>query len=143
MPLWEAVQAQVEHGLARERLGSLLKDLSDIVSISPKAHVYINFNESCGVPVACESEVTWKSKSPEVMLMNEDSKIMPTYEKPDLALPHRTQLMLKGCVPPPPIAESIGFKLVTMGSGKAVIELEADERHANPMGLFMEESCAT
>lgn len=34
IPLWEAAQAHVEQGLGGERVGSLLKDLSEIVSIS-------------------------------------------------------------------------------------------------------------
>lgn len=66
--------------------------------------------------------------------MNESSRI--TEERSDLGLPHRAQLMLEGALPPPPIAELIGFKLVSMGSGKAVIELEADQRHTNPMGTL-------
>ena len=36
IPLWEAAQAHIEQGLGGERMGSLLKDLSDIVSISHK-----------------------------------------------------------------------------------------------------------
>jgi DNA-binding MarR family transcriptional regulator len=36
IPLWEAAQAHIEQGLGGERVGSLLKDLSAIVSISKK-----------------------------------------------------------------------------------------------------------
>ena len=57
-------------------------------------------------------------------------------ERATLNLPDRIQKMLNGSVPPPPIAKLIGFKLVSIGAGKAVIELEADERHANPMGTL-------
>jgi uncharacterized protein (TIGR00369 family) len=49
---------------------------------------------------------------------------------------NRIQMMLNGSIPPPPIAKLIGFKLVSIGSGKAVIEFEAGEKHANPMGTL-------
>ena len=44
--------------------------------------------------------------------------------------------MLQGKVPPPPIAELIGFRLVAVERGEAVIEMQASERHANPMGTL-------
>lgn len=44
--------------------------------------------------------------------------------------------MLRGGAPPPPIAALIGFTLTTIAPGRAVIELEATERHANPMGTL-------
>jgi uncharacterized protein (TIGR00369 family) len=44
--------------------------------------------------------------------------------------------MLRGGAPPPPIAALIGFNLTTIAPGRAVIELEATERHANPMGTL-------
>ncbi len=34
IPLWQAAQAHIENGLGDERVGSLLKDLSEIVSLS-------------------------------------------------------------------------------------------------------------
>lgn len=57
-------------------------------------------------------------------------------EKVSLNLPKRIQNMLNGSAPPAPIADLIGFKVVCVGSGKAVIEFEAGERHANPMGTL-------
>jgi len=51
-------------------------------------------------------------------------------------LPNQIQMMLDGSIPPPPIAKLIGFKLVSIGSGKAVIEFEAGDRHVNPMGTL-------
>ena len=57
-------------------------------------------------------------------------------EKSNLNLPNQIQMMLNGSSPPPPIAQLIGFKLVSCGSGKAVIEFEAGEKHANPMGTL-------
>jgi uncharacterized protein (TIGR00369 family) len=44
--------------------------------------------------------------------------------------------MLRGDASPPPIASLIGFKLTSIAPGRAVIELEATERHANPMGTL-------
>ena len=44
--------------------------------------------------------------------------------------------MLQGKTPPPPIATLIGFTLVSVERGQAVIEMDAAERHANPMGTL-------
>ncbi len=41
-----------------------------------------------------------------------------------------------GMLPTAPIAALLGFTLTTMNSGQAVIEFEATERHANPMGTL-------
>lgn len=35
-----------------------------------------------------------------------------------------------------PIATLLGFRLTSVGSGEAVIEFQATERHANPMGTL-------
>jgi len=43
---------------------------------------------------------------------------------------------LRGEVPPAPIATLIGFTLASVEPGRAVIEFEATERHANPMGTL-------
>ncbi len=43
------------------------------------------------------------------------------------------RLALKGEMPLPPIAKLIGFSLASIDPGRAVIEFEATERHANPM----------
>jgi uncharacterized protein (TIGR00369 family) len=48
----------------------------------------------------------------------------------------RIQAMLNGEAAPPPIATLIGFKLMSIEPGRSVIEFEADERHANPMGTL-------
>ncbi len=48
----------------------------------------------------------------------------------------RIQMMLRGELPPPPIATLIGFRLTSAASGQAVIEFDATERHANPMGTL-------
>ncbi|MBI4772946.1 MAG: PaaI family thioesterase [Deltaproteobacteria bacterium] len=54
-------------------------------------------------------------------------------ERTAISLPHQIQMVLNGLIPPPPIANLIGFKLVSVSPGRAKIESEADDRHANPM----------
>lgn len=44
------------------------------------------------------------------------------------------QRILSGQSQLPPIARLIGFVLVSAGDGASVFELDADERHWNPMG---------
>ena len=46
----------------------------------------------------------------------------------------RIQQVQRGELPPPPIADLIGFTLTAVEAGYAVVELEAGPRHANPMG---------
>lgn len=40
----------------------------------------------------------------------------------------------RGELPPPPIATLIGFTVEEVEAGRAVVALEAERRHANPMG---------
>jgi len=49
------------------------------------------------------------------------------------ALDHLQQIQ-RGEFAPPPVADLIGFTLTSVEPGRAVIELDADRRHANPMG---------
>lgn len=45
--------------------------------------------------------------------------------------------VLRGEVSPPPIAQSLGFELVSLAPGQAVVEYAVDlARHANPMGTL-------
>ena len=44
--------------------------------------------------------------------------------------------MLSGEIPPPPVGRLIGFRLAECGEGRAVMEMEATETHANPMGTL-------
>jgi len=37
-------------------------------------------------------------------------------------------------IPPPPVSRLIGFTLKSIEPGHAIFEMEADERHHNPMG---------
>jgi uncharacterized protein (TIGR00369 family) len=46
----------------------------------------------------------------------------------------RIRMVQRGEVPPPPVADLIGFSLAAVDRGHAVVELEAGPRHANPMG---------
>ena len=46
------------------------------------------------------------------------------------------QKMQRGELPPPPVASLIGFTLREVEPGRAVIDFEADTRHANPMGTL-------
>jgi uncharacterized protein (TIGR00369 family) len=48
----------------------------------------------------------------------------------------RMEQVMRGETPPPAIATLIGFDLVSIEPGRAVIEFEATERHANPMGTL-------
>jgi uncharacterized protein (TIGR00369 family) len=47
------------------------------------------------------------------------------------------QAQVRGELPPPPVAETIGMRLVRVEPGQATFELDVDpERHANPMGTL-------
>ena len=48
----------------------------------------------------------------------------------------RIQMIQRGEVPPPPIATLLGLTLVSIEPGRAVVEFEADQRYANPMGTL-------
>lgn len=48
----------------------------------------------------------------------------------------RIERWLLGEAPPPTIAQLIGFRLTAIEPGEAIIEFEAGEAHANPMGTL-------
>ncbi len=48
----------------------------------------------------------------------------------------RIQMTVRGELSLAPVATLIGFRLVSAQPGEAVVELEANERHANPMGTL-------
>ena len=48
----------------------------------------------------------------------------------------RAEAIVKGEVPQPPVGKLIGFDLISVAPGKAVVELNATEAHANPMGTL-------
>jgi uncharacterized protein (TIGR00369 family) len=47
-----------------------------------------------------------------------------------------SKAVARGDAPPPAIARLIGFDLVSVNPGEAVIEFQATEAHANPMGTL-------
>ena len=48
----------------------------------------------------------------------------------------RLRMAMRGEAAYPPIAELIGFTVADLQPGRAVVEFEATERHANPMGTL-------
>src|SRR5215212_4101425 len=44
------------------------------------------------------------------------------------------QAMIRGEVPPPPVAQTVGMRLVAASDGQSTFELDVEQRHANPMG---------
>ena len=44
------------------------------------------------------------------------------------------EAILRGEAPPPPVAELLGIRLVSVDDGECVFEMEARPEHANPMG---------
>jgi uncharacterized protein (TIGR00369 family) len=46
----------------------------------------------------------------------------------------RLDKVIRGEIPPPPIADLIGFRLTQIQKGESVVEFEASHKHANPMG---------
>lgn len=48
----------------------------------------------------------------------------------------RLQAMARGEVEAPPIAKMIGIELLEVAPGRATFALDADTRHANPMGTL-------
>ena len=47
-----------------------------------------------------------------------------------------SEAIARGEAPAPPIAQLIGFDLVSVKPGEAVVEFQATESHANPMGTL-------
>ncbi len=48
----------------------------------------------------------------------------------------RIEKILTGEIPQPPVARLIGFRVASLNTGEAVVEFEAGEAHANPMGTL-------
>ena len=46
------------------------------------------------------------------------------------------EAIARGEASPPPIAQLIGFELISVKPGEAVVELQATEAHTNPMGTL-------
>jgi uncharacterized protein (TIGR00369 family) len=48
----------------------------------------------------------------------------------------RAEKWISGELPPPPIAQLIGFRPIAFNNGEVVLEFEAGEKHTNPMGTL-------
>jgi uncharacterized protein (TIGR00369 family) len=48
----------------------------------------------------------------------------------------RLEEVVRGELPPPPVAKLIGFRLTSIKPGEAIVELETNESHANPLGTL-------
>jgi uncharacterized protein (TIGR00369 family) len=48
----------------------------------------------------------------------------------------RMERMAKGELPPAPIAETLGFRLLEVRPGEAIFSIDTEDRHANPMGTL-------
>ena len=46
------------------------------------------------------------------------------------------QKIMRGELPPPPVGRLLGLVMRSVEPGRAVFEMEADERHHNPMGTL-------
>ena len=42
--------------------------------------------------------------------------------------------IVRGEIPPPPIEQTLGLKMISIEGGRCLMELEIDERHTNPFG---------
>jgi uncharacterized protein (TIGR00369 family) len=62
--------------------------------------------------------------------------MMPDSQKNDPNLSLMLSRLLLGEIPPPPVAQLIGFTLTAIEAGEATVEFQASERHANPMGTL-------
>jgi uncharacterized protein (TIGR00369 family) len=73
---------------------------------------------------------------PEKSKIRRDSPDLPEPEKRMSKHLEGLEKIIRGEIPPPPIAELIGFRLAQIQKGQAVIEFEASRKHANPMGTL-------
>jgi uncharacterized protein (TIGR00369 family) len=48
----------------------------------------------------------------------------------------RAKKWISGELPPPPIAQLIGFRPIAFDNGEVVLEFDAAEKHTNPMGTL-------
>src|SRR5437773_1894233 len=53
-----------------------------------------------------------------------------------LTMLDRIRAILSGDIAPPPIATLVGFRITAIEPGVATVVLDADARHANPMGTL-------
>lgn len=65
-------------------------------------------------------------------IVNPTDRVAAADRRPPMIEMIRT--LLRGEVPPPPIANLIGFTLTLAEPGRVVMEMDTTERHLNPMG---------
>lgn len=70
------------------------------------------------------------------MKRNEKGSLMDHSRREDQPQLDMARLLLDGELPPPPIANLIGFTPIAVATGEARVEFEAGARHANPMGTL-------
>ena len=61
---------------------------------------------------------------------------MLAYPFPMSTMLENARRMIAGELPPPPMGRLIGLRLVAIEPGRARFELDADQRHHNPMGTL-------
>jgi uncharacterized protein (TIGR00369 family) len=49
---------------------------------------------------------------------------------------NRIAAIMHGELPPPPIAQLLGFRITAVERGRVVLQMEAGPQHANPMGTL-------
>ena len=59
---------------------------------------------------------------------------MPPVRAPEMSGLEHLEAIRDGQIPPPPIADLMGFELVEVGHGRATFAVEPGERHYNPLG---------
>ena len=45
-------------------------------------------------------------------------------------------MLLRGTMPSPPVARLVGFEIMAVERGRAIVDFEAGEQHQNPMGTL-------
>jgi uncharacterized protein (TIGR00369 family) len=60
---------------------------------------------------------------------------LPPTRPEDMSGLEHLEAIRDGRLPPPPIAELMGFDLVEVGVGRATFSIEPGERHYNPIGV--------
>src|SRR5438132_4265387 len=78
------------------------------------------------------STVSCRAKPCLLQWVSVGNPLFTTVERVDFAAYARA--IVEGRMPPPPVAQLIGFRPLSLEAGRPVFELETDlERHANPM----------
>jgi len=71
---------------------------------------------------------------PVVRILAPGTRIEDTMADGPLNDPDKLRRMVSGELPPPGVAVTVGFELVSAGEGRAVVRMQAGPQHWNPMG---------